>query len=528
MKERNIIVIGAGGAGLTAALAAREKGAEVLLLSKTGAGDANCTALSGGGFSLAAGKVTPDDHFRRVRETGRFVNDEELVRILADRGEESLLRLKSLGITITINSAGYASVRESAPTEMAGGAGFTRELAEKALEAGVTVLGNSVATRLLLEDGGVGGVEWVDWKTGKGYRKKASSVVLASGGGGRIYPRTDNPARMTGDGYFLALKAGLDLVDMEYVQFYPLGWDQKGYPLWMVGLDVIDFIPLTDEHGKEYVLDALRSWGIENGRKGNFFGRDKTAILVAQHKQQGGKTLLHLENLREEDLHDPYIMMSLMIDLPPEKRAAPVELSPIQHYFSGGIPIDGEGRTALPGLFACGEVTGGVDGASRMGGNALTNIVTFGFRAGSAAAEEPFSGRGGSEVLSFDPVFPNFSPERGEVPEEVRRALGEAVEKGLGPCRSGEGIARCLEKITGMEERRRTLKVSTSMDLLHALEMEGLFATAKSVASAALLREESRGVQFREDFPGERPEWKRQILCGKKGGIIAARPGKNL
>lgn len=439
MKERNIIVIGAGGAGLTAALAAREKGAEVLLLSKTGAGDANCTALSGGGFSLAAGKVTPDDHFRRVRETGRFVNDEELVRILADRGEESLLRLKSLGITITINSAGYASVRESAPTEMAGGAGFTRELAEKALEAGVTVLGNSVATRLLLEDGGVGGVEWVDWKTGKGYRKKASSVVLASGGGGRIYPRTDNPARMTGDGYFLALKAGLDLVDMEYVQFYPLGWDQKGYPLWMVGLDVIDFIPLTDEHGKEYVLDALRSWGIENGRKGNFFGRDKTAILVAQHKQQGGKTLLHLENLREEDLHDPYIMMSLMIDLPPEKRAAPVELSPIQHYFSGGIPIDGEGRTALPGLFACGEVTGGVDGASRMGGNALTNIVTFGFRAGSAAAEEPFSGRGGSEVLSFDPVFPNFSRRGEKYPKRFGGLWVRPLKKGLAPAGAGRG-----------------------------------------------------------------------------------------
>ncbi|GAB1485081.1 fumarate reductase subunit A [Aminivibrio sp.] len=528
MKERDVIVIGAGGAGLTAALAAREKGAQVLLLSKTGAGNANCTALSGGGFSLAAGRVTPEDHFRRVREIGRFVNEDELVMVLADRGEESLLRLKTLGVTISIHSGGHASVRDTAPSEIAGGAGFTRELAALARGMGVKIIENAVATRLLLEDGGAAGVEWIDWKTGRGYRKKASSVILASGGGGRIFPRTDNPARMTGDGYFLALDAGIDLVDMEYVQFYPLGWDQKGYPLWMVGLDIIDFIPLTDEHGREYVLEALRSWGIKNGREGNYVGRDKTAILIDRHEREGGTTLLHLEKLREEDLHDPYITMSLMIDLPPGKRTAPVKVSPIQHYFSGGIPIDGEGRTALPGLYACGEVTGGVDGASRMGGNALTNIVTFGFRAGSVAAAEPFSGRGGSEMVSFDPAFPDFSREGGEAPSEVRRALGEAVARGLGPCRTGEGIARCLQEIAGAEERGTLLKVNTPMDLLHALEMKGLFATAKSVAAAALLREESRGVQYREDFPGERPEWKRQILCRKEGNAVTARPGKKL
>lgn len=528
MKERDVIVIGAGGAGLTAALAAREKGAEVLLLSKTGAGDANCTAMSGGLFSLAAGRISPEEHFVSLRKIGKFVNEPELVDILASRSEESLLRLKTLGITINIYSGGRASVRDTAPSEVAGGAGFTRELAALAREMGVKIIENAVATRLLLEDGGAAGVEWIDWKTGKGYRKKASSVILASGGGGRIYPRTGNPARMTGDGYSLALDAGLDLVDMEYVQFYPLGWNQKGYPLWMIGLDILDFIPVTNEHGDEYVLDAIRSWGIKSGREANIVARDTTAILLDLHERKGGATFLHLEKLREEDLHDPYIMMSLKIDLPPEKRAEPVKVSPLQHYFSGGIPIDGEGRTALPGLYACGEVTGGVDGASRMGGNALTNIVTFGFRAGSAAAEEPFSGRGSSEMLSFDPSFQNFSSESGEVPAEVRRVLGEAVERGLGLCRSGEGIARCLDEIAGVEERGRTLKVNTSIDLLHALEMEGLFATAKSVGAAALLREESRGVQYREDFPGERPEWKRQILCGKKNGIITARPGKTL
>lgn len=224
MKKR-IIVVGAGGAGLTAALAAAEKGGEVWLLSKTAAHDGSCTAYSGGLFSLASGRVSPEDHYNRIMETGRGVNDPGLVRVLAETSEASLRTLAEWGVTIKINDSGHASVRKSAPSDIMGGGGMTRELASLAREKGVLILENCAATRILAADGRAEGLEWVDWKTGKSFRASASAVILATGGGGRIYSRTDNPARMTGDGYALALEAGLDLVDMEYVQFYPMGWD---------------------------------------------------------------------------------------------------------------------------------------------------------------------------------------------------------------------------------------------------------------------------------------------------------------
>jgi succinate dehydrogenase/fumarate reductase flavoprotein subunit len=519
--KKKIIIVGSGGAGLTAAVAAAKQGADVLLLSKTACGDANCTAYSGGMFSLSSGTVTPDDHFRRILETGRGVNDEKLVRVLAEESEKTLRTLAEWGITLKINSSGQASVRKSAPSEIMGGAGLTRELSAIARAEGVSILENCAATKILAGERGVEGVEWVNWKTGKQYRAPASAVILATGGGGRIYSRTDNPARMTGDGYALALEAGLDLADMEYVQFYPLGWKDPAFPLWMVGLTILDYIPVTDDSGREFLREAILSWGLSSGKEANYFARDKCAIFLSRHELQGGKTLLHLENLGEEMLTIPDVRVSLMVDLPPERRTGPVELSPIQHYFTGGIPIDTGGRTGLPGLYACGEVTGGVDGASRMGGNALTNIVTFGLRAGRFAAEETGETFVGdvSEIRSDVPVH----PEGGKIrPREPRERLRTMVQEGLGPCRSGTGLRRFLEALEEWKASFPSLKAEGPMDLLHALEMKGLTCTAEAVARAALLREESRGVHFREDFPEEREELKSRILVSSVHGKLAA------
>jgi succinate dehydrogenase/fumarate reductase flavoprotein subunit len=430
--KKKIIIVGSGGAGLTAAVAAAKQGADVLLLSKTACGDANCTAYSGGMFSLSSGTVTPDDHFRRILETGRGVNDEKLVRVLAEESEKTLRTLAEWGITLKINSSGQASVRKSAPSEIMGGAGLTRELAALAKAEGVSILENCVATKILAGERGAEGLEWVNWKTGKQYRAPASAVILATGGGGGIYSRTDNPARMTGDGYALALEAGLDLADMEYVQFYPLGWKDPAFPLWMVGLTILDYIPVTDDSGREFLREAILSWGLSSGKEANYFARDKCAIFLSRHELQGGKTLLHLENLREEVLTIPDVRVSLMVDLPPERRTGPVELSPIQHYFTGGIPIDTGGRTGLPGLYACGEVTGGVDGASRMGGNALTNIVTFGLRAGRFAAkrrEKP-----SLETFRKSGLMCPFIRREGRfVPGSPGSAFGQWSRKGSGP-----------------------------------------------------------------------------------------------
>ncbi len=456
-------------------------------------------------------------------QTGRGVNDPLLVRTLSENSEAALRTVAEWGVSLKINKSGHATVRQSAPSAIMGGRGMTRELASIARREGVAVLENHAAFRLLVGERGVEGVETVEWRSGKAFSFGASAVILATGGGGAIYERTDNPLRMTGDGYALALVAGLDLVDMEYVQFYPMGWDQKGYPVWMVGLTILDYIPVTDEHGKEFLKEALPSWGVSTGKEANLFARDRATIFLAGHARKGGKTLLHLEELRKEDLAIPDVQVSLMLDLPPERRSAPVQVSPLQHYFTGGVPMDPEGRTSLPGLFVCGEVSGGVDGASRMGGNALTNILVFGLRAGRAAVREslPIPSFGEREIELPEHLV--RSDEDGDSPAHVRQELRRIVQEGLSPWRSSMSIEKCLSEIETWSGVRKKMKIDTAFDLLHALEMNGLYRTAESVAKAALLREESRGVHFREDFPDERQEWRKSIRVSLEAGKLVTR-----
>jgi succinate dehydrogenase/fumarate reductase flavoprotein subunit len=184
--------------------------------------------------------------------------------------------------------------------------------------------------------------------------------------------------------------------------------------------------------------------------------------------------------------------------------------------------MDSEGRTSLPGLFVCGEVSGGVDGASRMGGNALTNILVFGLRAGKASAEEPPTP---SRVADAEIRMPERllqSDREGVTPAEVRRELRGIVQEGLAPWRNEEGIERCLSKIEMLNVPRRALRIASSLDLLHAIELHGLHRTAEAVGRAALARKESRGVHFREDYPNERDEWKRRIRVLLEGGTVTA------
>lgn len=516
---RRVVVVGSGGAGLTAALAARHAGAEVVVLSKTKAGIANCTAYAGGYFSLASGAVTPREHFERVMRTGCFVSDSRLVDILSEEGEGALGALARWGATVSLQD-GRASVRPSAPSAIMGGAGLTGELVRAGRAAGVAFLDDVVATRVRTGERGVEGVEFVHWRTGRAAAMACSSLVLASGGGGRIYERTDNPARMTGDGYALALEAGLDLMDMEYVQFYPLGWDHPGFPVWMVGLGIIDSVPLTDEEGREFLLEAIRSWGYRDGREANLYARDRTSRLLAQHLRAGGRVLLHLEKMGEEDLIKADVRAAVSMDLPPERRGSPVAMSPLEHYFCGGVAIDGNGRTALPGLYACGEVTGGVDGAGRMGGNALTGIVTFGLRAGRTAAEEARETWGAAATES---ALPGDVAGGGADPDEARAALQAIVQRGLGPCRDERELRRTVADLEAWHRSRTSMDARSPLKLLHALELKGLFRTAGAVAASALLRRESRGVHFRDDYPGERAEWRRVIRVTLRDGEVAAR-----
>ncbi len=512
MQPVDVVVIGAGGAGLTAAIAARQQGARVALLSKTASGLGTCTAYAGGGFTLAVGQVTPEEHAIRTKEIGRQINQDALVEVLSREGAKALEELQRWGITIRVGDNGHASVASSAPKPIMGGAGFTRELTDVAKRFGVQLIENVVVTRLVVGDGRVRGVEFIDWQAGKAAALSAKSVVLANGGAGQIYARTDNPARITGDGYALALEAGLPLIDMEFVQFYPLGWAEAGFPEWMIGLPILDHVRLTDEAGDEFLLRSIREWGLTSGREANLFARDKSARIVGERVFRGEKVLLHLEEA-DEHAWSSYPLKELRSFYPAGKEPkthGPVSIAPIQHYFTGGIPIDTDGRTAIPGLYACGEVTGGVDGASRIGGNALTNIVTFGLRAGRVAANEsavsavrldaPFS----QEMLtrmqqgSFNPL-------------ELRQSIKSICWNSLGPVRNAGSLADAITELETVQAKLLDVKAASSRERLLALELPGMWMSARAVAQAALTREESRGVHYRSDFPLESACWQRSF-----------------
>jgi len=569
-KKADVVVVGGGGAGLCAAIAAAEEGASVTLVSKTPVGLGTCTTYAGGGFTLAAGGVTPQEHREMTLDIGRHLNDKDLVTVLSEEGAAAIERLQSYGVPLAVRKGG-ASVTE-APRPLMRGEPITANLRERAGKLGVEMLSGWMVTSVLRGDddsaegssiegssiegssiegssiegssiegssvegssiegssvegssvegsasAGCSGVALVDVKTGRMASIACGAVVLACGGGGRIYSRTDNPVRTTGDGYLLGHRLGLSFRDMEFVQFYPMGFADEGFSTWMIGLHIIDSARLTDESGHEFLRDYYEEWGISSGREANLYCRDRAAIAIARRWAEGGEALLHVEDIPDEEWDmDPYL--AALKRLFPRGRKpsdGPVRVAPIQHYMSGGLVIDTNGRTAVPGVFACGEVTGGVDGANRIGGNALTNVAVFGLRAGKAAAaysqsqavthsqSQAVTHSRSQAVTHSRPDEPHHQPAVVGVsestpddispisPRELRARIQGIADKYLGPIRTKPGLEqaiRHLEQVKPHLEDRRD-------DLLVALENESLWLTAKLVATAALSRTESCGVHF--------------------------------
>lgn len=517
--RRRIIVVGAGGAGLVAAISARKPGTEVIVINKTGRGTGSCTAYAAGFFTLGYGKITPELHASKTMEIGRYINDLRMVQTFSENAVNTMKELQSWGITLKLLKSGHASTRASASNLFMAGYGMIEELYAIAKDLGIRFLEDTVVTELKVEDGKIKGVECVNWKTGNALGLGASAVIMATGGAGQIYSRTDNPSRVTGDGYSLALRAGTHLKDMEFVQFYPLGWDEPNFTNWMVGLGIIDQVPLVDENNREFLLEAIHSWGLKSGLEGNYYARDKTSICLAKHLKNGGKALLHLERFAPEDWEKP--PLSEMLNFyPGDKKPwnyGPVNVSPIEHYMTGGIDIDPSCSTSIKGLFACGEVTGGVDGASRIGGNALTNIVTFGMIAGKTASRSATG-----ETPDFEPVnsmekLKEWS-EGNIPPSEIKKNIKTTVQKGLGPVRTSSSIKKTIDIIQDLYSQSSRAEVPDHLDLLCALEIQGLLDSAMSIAESALAREESRGVHYREDYPLERDEWQRNIRVSYNEG----------
>jgi fumarate reductase (CoM/CoB) subunit A len=510
--ESDVLVIGSGGAGLRAAIAARECDADVLLVSKSPLGYATCTMYAGGGFAFAGGgDMTEEEHFRATMETGRHLNDEKLVRILCHEGREAVTELQRFGVQLQLRRTGAHTGPFNPP--LRGGASITDRLSHYARKIGVRVHEGVMIVELLTDgDGQVVGAVGFDVGRGELFRYQAGAIVLATGGAGALYQRNDNPSRITGDGYALAHRAGVHLIDMEFVQMYPLGIVEEGLPRTFIPVQWIDFCPLTNTQGEQFLQAEMARQGFDRGWQVNLYMRDLAARAIGLeiHESRGDQeaVLMDFSSIQPEHLAENrtlrFFVEKLFRGFPYWER--PLHVAPLAHHVMGGVQINEYGASDVPGLFAAGEVAGGIHGANRRGGNALTDIIVFGRRTGWAAAEwarkagikEP----DGRTVMQVTDRLRSFlaSPSGEAAPvSELRQALWAITGQHLYVVRSATGLRTALEQL----ERIKTSEcaVRTPHDLMGLLEVMNLVQVGHLVSQAALNRCESVGAHFRIDYP---------------------------
>lgn len=538
LKHYDVLCLGAGGAGIMAAVAAALRGARVAVIAKEPIGHGNTRMALGG---MACTGLVEEDSVAAftadILSAGDNLSDAELARAVAEEAPAAVAALESLGLFFARDEAGRLSGRSG---HRAGGHTLTRTavganrgmafgavLRAAAAAAKVDVYEDTVAVRLLVQDGRAVGAVCLHLPSGEGLLLAAPAVLLATGGAGWLYyPHTDCNRTCTGDGYALAYWAGAELVDMEQAQFIPFG---VTHPPAMVGIIVGEPIHAGDSHlvnaNGETVLTGLdrmtraqvsRAIALEVAR-GNGSPYGGLALDFAPNYASG-----RADELRR--MHQSGGILDV-IRAAYGKRAAdweePWDVAPTAHYQMGGVVTDAAGRSTLPGLYAAGEVQGGVHGGNRLGSVALADIFVFGRRAGEAMANAAAS----APALSLTPTLVGeaearvnalFGREGTVRPVALQRRLQALLWEKVGPLRDADGLDEARAEIEEIEAATTDAATAPfrryNTEVLDLLELQFMLATGRLIATAATARAESRGAHVRRDFP-ERDDskWLRNI-----------------
>jgi len=522
--DTDVLVIGAGGAGSRAAIEAAKNNVHVTLLSKELLGKAH-TVMAEGGYNAALANVDSADnwqvHFKDTVVGGAWLNNQRLAEILVKEASDRIFDLEEYGAVfdrtpegkIMQRPFGKQTYRRTCYAADRTGHELMATLVEEVRRRDIDVLDEIFVTNLLTSGGSVAGTVAINYKTGNFLVFRAKAIVLASGGAGRLYKITTNAAQDTGDGYATAYRIGANLVDMEMVQFHPTG---MVYP---------------ESHRGQLVTEAVRGEGglLFNIKKERFMqrydpklmelaGRDvvarsiATEILEGRGTPRGGVYLdvSHLPaNVIEERLPS---MLKQFVDVGVDIRKEPMQVAPTAHHFMGGVQINESAETNIPGLYAAGEVTGGVHGGNRLGGNALADTQVFGRRAGENAAKHalknsmlPVDRKQISREIRRAQKF--LKKKEGVRPVEVKGKLTSLMWDKVGIFRTGREIQEAIVEIERVKEKElpklciMDSKTRYNREWVEALEIENLVTVAEMVARAALMREESRGAHYRRDFP---------------------------
>jgi succinate dehydrogenase / fumarate reductase flavoprotein subunit len=531
VREHDVLIIGAGGAGLRAAIAATERGLSVGVVTKSLLGKAH-TVMAEGGVAASMGNVDPDDgwqtHFMDTMRSGKFLNNWRMAEIFAKEAPDRVYELEQWGALFNRTEEGKISqrpfgghtYRRLCHVGDRTGLEMIRTLQERTLATEAQVYMETTVTRLFKNDEGrvVGALAYTR-ESGRFIHFKAKAVVMATGGWGRNYKVTSNSWEGTGDGAVLAFDAGAELVDMEMVQFHPTG---MVWPPGVRGLLVTEGVRgeggvLRNSEGERY-MENYDSEKMELSTRDVVARANYTEVTEGRGSPHGGVYLdiTHLGyNGIMKKLPTMYEQFKNLADI--DISQEPMEVFPTIHYVMGGIKVDAETcETNVPGLFAAGECSGGLHGANRLGGNSLSDLLVFGRRAGEGATEYVKSNGYSTEIDSSQidtekqRVLEPLERQDGENPYELQQQVQEAMMEHANLMRNEESLQEGLEKILEIKERVPNVKAQGSTLFnpgWHASQdIRYLTQISEIILRTALERKERRGAQWRLDYDGPSDE----------------------
>jgi succinate dehydrogenase / fumarate reductase flavoprotein subunit len=567
----DVLVIGAGGAGLRAAIEAGTNGATVGVVCKSLLGKAH-TVMAEGGIAAALANVDDRDnwrvHFADTMRGGQYLNDWRMAELHAKEAPECVRELEAWGALfdrtpdgriLQRNFGGHRYPRLAHVGDRTG-LEMIRTLQDHGIHTGMEFHMEHTVLSLLLDGGRIAGACGYDREKGRFCLWQAKAIVIATGGIGRAFKVTSNSWEYTGDGLALAYRAGAELQDMEFVQFHPTG---MVWPISVRGILVTEGVRgeggvLRNSEGRRFMFDDIpdlykeqtagteeEGWRYTQGDKDSrrppeLLTRDHVARCINREVKAGrgsphGGVFLDISWIKERlpkaeehikrKLPSMYHQFKQLADLDITKE--PMEVGPTTHYMMGGIGVDGETQMSnVPGLFAAGEAAAGLHGANRLGGNSLSDLLVFGRRAGRFAAA--FASENGkatvdeAEIQSVATTALAFFERgpAGENPYQIQYDLQETMQNLVGIVRVEEEMQQALGATAQLRVRAEQVGVTGNREYNNgwhtAIDVGNMLVVSEAITRAALLRKESRGAQFREDFPTKDPEWGKYNIVIKR------------
>jgi len=515
----DLAVVGAGIAGLSTIFflnmltsGGLGSGISVALISKSPVGFATSTYYSGGAFRCPVNGYSREEYLRDVLEGGRFINRRSLVNVLVSESVSSVLALEGVGVRF---KASRGVLRVVSNDRLFPGRELVSALRGYVLSRGsVKVLENTYALDVV--PGSNGSFYTVCLSSGGSWVLINSKVVvLATGGAANVYIRSDNPHQLTCDGHGIALRLGLPLIDMEFIQFFPLGIALEGRPSFMIPFTKGELVNGVGE-------DLIRKYGFSDLGRAVVYHRDTLSRRMMEEVAKGNGVdgaLLLYPGPEVDDLSSYGHTLMTRLNLRP-----PIKVLPTAHFSMGGVEVNDRCRTTVRGLYAVGELMGGVHGANRLGGNALTACVVFARRAAediSNYLSDVFRDGVGSqhdgEVLRD--VVGRYGLRWGSYDASRLRCRIRTLMWGkVGVLRSAQSISECVNELLDILENLRNVGISGYGDVIKYVEVENTLLTSLAVAYSSLVRTESRGSHYRVDYPEEDPNWVKGIRITYRDG----------